>query len=220
MGKMVKNSIKDTQRATVFIVLALFLTLFVMVNAQQWILAAVIYIVIAGVSLLLYSQWKNIGVPSEPRGIDHNWIQDAFVGILLGIGVIVLGKFIPGVGVIGIPNVQSIAGTFGRAIILLVAAPIFETVLIQGFGLSFFYEKLRLNFMTSNIFQAFIFSIFHFTAYSGSLTGSSGSFITAGIMALIFGFLVKYQNSLIGAISMHFVLNLYIAYIKLNVLFF
>lgn len=213
------NNIKDRQRSTTILVLGLFLTVFVLINAQQLLLSAIIYLVIGVLSIILYNQWSKIGRVSRPVGIDKNFIQDALIGIGLGIGTIILGSIVPAIGALGIPNVSSVSGIIGKVIIITISAPIFETVLFQGFIMSFFEDKLRLNFWLANLAQAGMGSLYHLTAYGNSFIGSSASFFTAFLMFFIFGYVVKKQNSLIGAMTYHATLNIFIGFIRLAVIF-
>lgn len=210
---------KNYNRASILLVAALFATLFVLINSQEFILAAIIYIVIALVSLSLYRQWGTFGRTGKLMGIDDNFVKDFLVGIGLGVGTIILGSIFPVIGALGIPNVQSIAGTVGRFVIIVISAPIFEEILFRDFILDFFDEKFtNLPFIFANVIQATLFSLYHLVAYGDSLSAASGSFLTAGLMGLLFGFLRLKQKSVIGSIAWHMVLNLYLGFIVLAVI--
>ena len=206
-------------RASVVLLVALFATVFVLINSQQYLLGAIIYIVIGLMSLSLYRQWAKIGKPGNLVGIDDDFVKDFIVGVLLGVGTIFLSTISPFIGTLGIPNVQSIAGTIGRFTIIVIAAPIFEEILFRDFILDALQSKIaNFPFIVANLITAALFSFYHLTAYGESLSAVSGSFITAALMGFIFGIVRYYQKSVAGAIAYHMVLNLYIGFISLAVI--
>lgn len=214
------SKLKDRQRATTLLVLGLFATIFVLINAQQLLFGALVYIVLGIITLFLYSQWSNIGRESkESIGIDDNFYQDALVGFGLGVATIVLSFISPLIGTLGIPNVQSIAGTIGRFIIIVISAPIFEEIFFRGFILDFFDEKFtNLPFIVANLITATLFSLYHILAYGENLSAVSGSFLTAGLMGFIFGYVRLKQKSVIGSITYHSTMNLYIGFVSLAII--
>ena len=154
----------------------------------------------------------------EIVGIDKNYWTDAFYGVLTFVGIFLLSFIFPGLGTIGIPSVaQSIASATGRFIVIVGIAPIFETFFFFGIVLFLFYRKMKLPFLVSAIFSSVIFLIFHISAY-GDFSSASGSFITAGIMGMVFAYQTKLTNSLIPATVTHACLNLAIAYLSLAVI--
>jgi len=220
---MVKGeALRSRQRATVLIVAVLFFAMFVLINAQQWLLSAVIYIILGLISIVLYREWSQIGRPSEPRGIDDNWVKDFIVGGLIGIGIIVLGEFVPGIGAIAIPPTLGLVSDVGKFFIIVIAASVLEETMFRGFLLSLFADKMRINKHISIILQGVLFSLFHIVAYAGSsgnLSAVQGSFITAAIMGIVFGYIATSQNSLIGSMATHSVLNFWIGFVSLNIIF-
>lgn len=214
---MEKN--KKFSRASLLLVFGLFATVFVLINSQQFLIAAVVYIGIALVSLSLYKQWSGFGRKGRLAGIDDNFIKDSLVGIVLGVGTIAIGSIIPVIGALGIPNVQSVAGTVGRFIIICVSAPIFEEIFFRDFILDFFDEKFAdLPFILANGVTAMLFSFYHLTAYGESLSAASGSFLSAALMGFIFGYVRLYQKSVVGAIFYHATLNFWIGFFTLSVI--
>lgn len=209
---------KSKDRASILIVGALFLATFVLINAQEFLIASFIYIVMGIMSLVLYSRWGSFGKLGNLKGIDNNFVTDALVGLGLGIGTIVLGSFVSFIGAIGIPPVQSIAGTVGRFIIIVPSASIFEEVFFRDLLSDFFKSKLKLGFLIANILTAIAFSMFHLVAYGESLALAGGSFLSAGIMGFIFGLVTEKQNSIIGSIFYHATLNFWIAFATLSVI--
>ena len=149
-------------------------------------------------------------------GIDKNFGQDFLYGVLLFIVILVLNLLIPGFGVIGVPSVQSISSEIGRGIVIIGLAPIFETFFFFGIILFLFYDKFKLPFLVSAILSSITFMIFHISAY-GTFASASGSFITAGIMGMVFAYQTKITNSLLPATVTHALLNLYIAYLSIAI---
>ena len=215
---MANEKQKTKTRIKIVLVLGLFLALFVMFNAQQFLLAAGLYIVMGIVTLNLYGQWGKIGKLSDLEGIDSNYVTDGLVGVGLGIGTIILASIIPIIGVIGLPPVQSIAGTLGRLLIIVPIASIFEEVFFRDFLMDFLNSKLNLPRIISILLTALGFSFFHLLAYGENLAAASGSFTSAALMGFIFGLVSERQNSLAGSIMYHATLNTWLGFIKLNLI--
>lgn len=150
-------------------------------------------------------------------GIDKNMKTDIFIGFLTFIGIYLLSFLIPGIGTIGIPSVsQSIASETGRFIVIVAIAPIFETFFFFGIVLFLFYDKMKFPFLLSAILSAITFMLFHLSAY-GNFASSSGSFITAGIMGLVFAYQTRLTKSLLPATITHALLNLSIAFLSAGI---
>lgn len=215
---MVNENQKSKSRIKVVLVFGLFLATFVLINSREFILAAFLYIVIGVLALNLYEQWGKIGRVEDLEGIDKNFITDGLVGLGLGIGTILLARFIPILGAMGIPQVQSIAGALGKALIIIPIASIFEETFFRDFLLDFLDNKIGLPLILSNLITAVGFSFFHLAAYGESLSAAGGSFFSAALMGFIFGLVSERQNSLAGSIMYHATLNTWIGFIKLNVI--
>jgi|GEM_PF-3907081 membrane protease YdiL (CAAX protease family) len=154
---------------------------------------------------------------TEIVGIHQSWGADLFTGIFTFVGIFVLNFLIPGVGTIGIPSVaQSIASATGRGVVIVAIAPIFETFFFFGIVLFLFYDKFKLPFFLSAVFTSATFMLFHISAY-GNFASASGSFITAGIMGMVFAYQTKLTKSLLPATVTHALLNFFIAYLSLAV---
>ena len=145
-------------------------------------------------------------------GINKNLGVDTIYGVLTFAGIYLLSLIFPGIGTIGIPSVtQSIASETGRFIVIVAIAPIFETFFFFGIVLFLFYEKMKFPFLISAILSSVTFMLFHISAY-GNFASSSGSFITAGIMGLVFAYQTKLTKSLLPATVTHALLNLAIGF--------
>lgn len=193
--------------------------MWVLINSGQLLFAGVIYIAMPIVSIFLYQQWKLFGKKGKLEGIEGDWIKDFFIGVGAAIGFIVLGQFIPGIAAIGLPNVQSIAGTIGRFLIIVIAAPIAEELFFRDLVHDFFDEKFRnLPFFFAAVITSIGFALYHFVAYGESLSAAGGSFITAAIAGLGFSYLNKFTNSNASNIGAHMTLNIWLGFISLAVI--
>jgi len=157
-----------------------------------------------------------MGAENDLVGIDKNFITDSIIGLAVGIGLIVLSSITPWIGVIGIPYIQiSVAGTIGKYLIIIVVASIAETIFFQEFVLNFFDEKLKdfginPNYFVAALLSSTSFALFHFVAYSGSLSAAGGSFLSAGIAGMVFCYERKWTKSLITPMVTHAVINFWI----------
>ena len=150
-------------------------------------------------------------------GIDKNYWMDSLYGVLTFIGIYLLSFIFPGIGTIGVPSVtQSIASETGRAIVILALAPVFENFFFFGIVLFLFYDKMKLPFIVSAILSSTAFMLFHIASY-GDFASSSGSYFTAGIMAMVFAYQTKLTNSLLPSVVTHALLNFSIAYLSSGV---
>lgn len=200
---------ENIRRILIGVVLLLIVFTFFLVNAQQYAFAFLIYIVVGGLSVFLYSFWERISSKGDLEGLSKNWVRNLFIGIGFGIATLVIGSFIPFIGAIGIPQVSaSIVGTLGRFLIIVIAAPIFESVFFLDIVTDFFESKLGLNKWLSVGIMSLLAALFHYTAYGSSLQQASGSFFSAAIMFFLFGLVTELQNDLAAPISWHMVLNL------------
>ncbi len=217
---MVKKNKKNINRAIILLVGVIFISMWVLINAGQLLFAGIIYIAMPIVSIFLYQQWKLFGKKGKLEGIDANWITDFFLwGVLPAIGFIILGQFIPGIAAIGLPNVQSIAGTIGRFLIIVIAAPVAEELFFRDLIHDFFDEKfINLSFFFSAVITSILFALYHFLAYSESLKAAGGSFFTAALAGLGFSYLNKFTNSNAGNIGAHLTLNIWLGFLKLAVI--
>jgi len=200
------------------LVVGLFLAVFVLVNAQELIWGAFIYIVIGMVCIFLYSQWGKFGDRNDLEGIGTGFWKNLFIGIGFGVGTILLGQVFSFIGAIAIPPVQSIAGVLGRMIVIIPLASIFEEVFFRDFLMDLLNSKLKLNKWVSIIITALAFASFHLLAYGNNLQAVGGSMFSAFLMGFIFGVVTEWRNSLATSIGYHATLNAWIGFVKLNVI--
>jgi len=210
---------KARNRIFILIVLVATLLIWVLVNSQQWVIGVLIYLVMGSFCIFLYSQWGNFGKVSDLEGLDDHWIINSLIGVGLGIGTIILGKWFTFFGVIGIPsNLAVNLGTVGRFVIVCIAAPVIEEVFFRDFLHDLFESKIGLNRYISIGIVAVAFSLTHLLVYGASLTAAGGSFFSAALMGFIFGIVTETRNSLAASIMYQFVLNVYLGFFVLSVI--
>lgn len=160
---------------------------------------------------------------SELAGIDKNVLTDIVVGTVVGVAILFLGFLVPGIGSIGVPSLpQSLSGTASRAIVIIGLASIFETFGFFDIILSFFFVKMRrfglkMPFIISAILTSLVFSGFHLASY-GNFASSSGAFVSAFLMGLVFCYERKFTNSNIPGIITHGILNWWIGFGSLSII--
>ena len=160
----------------------------------------------------------------ELVGIDRNWIIDGIIGLSVGIAILLVGFLVPGIGTIGIPSLpQSLSSDVSKFIVVVLLASIFETFGFFDVILSFFYNKtrrfgLKMPFVISAVLTSITFSLFHLSAYQ-SFSASSGAFVTAFIMGLVFSYERRITLSNIPGVLTHMVLNFWLAFGSLAIVF-
>lgn len=211
---------KAKNRIIILSILVAFALIWVLVSAQQWVFAVLIYLTILCFCIFLYSQWGKFGKISDIEGIDDHWGLNALLGIGLGIVTIIIGKFVSFVGVIGVPSNLAISlDSVGRFVIICIAAPVLEEIFFRDFLHDLLESKIGLNRYISMLIVAVCFALFHLLAYGGSLVAAGGSLFSAALMGFIFGLVTEWRNSLATSIMYHFVLNFYLGVVVLSLVF-
>lgn len=209
---------RELSRASLLLVAVLFINLWILVNSKSYLLASFIYIAIPFSSLFLYGQWNLFGNKEKLEGIDNKWFGKWILGMFVGGIILFFGNVIPGIGVIGIPQVQSIVGTASKFLIIVISAPIAEELFFRDIMHDFFESKLKTPFFFSAIFASLVFAFYHYTAYGGSLSSASGSFLSAFVMGVVFSYENKFSKSNAVNIGTHMILNLWIGFVTLNII--
>jgi membrane protease YdiL (CAAX protease family) len=202
----------------ILLVIGLFLGVFVLVNAQELVWGALVYIVIGVVCIFLYSQWGKFGERNDLEGIGEGFWKNFLIGIGFGGATIILGQFVSFIGAIGIPPVTSIASTIGRFLVIVPLASIFEEVFFRDFLMDLLNSKLKLSRWLSILITGIGFAFFHLAAYGGSLQAAGGSFFSAALMGFVFGVVTEWRNSLATSIGYHATLNSWLGFVKLKVI--
>lgn len=144
--------------------------------------------------------------------LGENPLKEIGIGVAIGVLFILLNLLAPSI-TIGFPLVPQ--ATEGERLgIVGFAAPIGEELAFRFIALNI------LLFMGVPIFiiiilQVVVFSLFHATAYAGSLalqniTSNIGAFVGAGIFSLIVTMITLHRRSFLAAIVIHMIFNIYL----------
>ena len=157
--------------------------------------------------------------PNSVIGISKDIKKGALVGFGIFAGLFILNKLSPTFSLLTPQVPFSILGAF-RGVIIIFISPITEAGLFRGAILGTLITKYGLKFPTANAIQSFIFMIFHFLSYGiflgalktltelfGATIAISGALLTAFIYALIVGYFVYKQKSLIVELVSHPLIN-------------
>ena len=208
--------------------IGLFIALLLYVTYPPLREASSIYGAIAIVGLFFYTnpifQDYLIGIPK--KGL----LKLLLIGGAIGIGFVVLPKFIPGLSM-GVPIVPASVDSNLKWVVICLFAPVLEEIATRGALLGFIkYITSKRGVSTFELWiaivaQAIFFVLLHALAYASGwynapawtgqlgvfsqLGAVSASLIAAGIFGLIMGFIVtrKKINSLSVAILSHYIVN-------------
>jgi membrane protease YdiL (CAAX protease family) len=214
---------KSKKRAIIFLLISLIPIMWVLINSlslgQGFSTTSIILLALWMVSMLVITLWdKWFGEGKNGLfGIDRNYIMDAGIGVGCAIGFLALSNVFGIVGAIGIPILPESLGTFVTFLVVVVATPpveefFFREILTPLFGFKIFGKKSdsKIFYLIGAIASSALFAVFHFYAYGASLSGASGSFISAFFIGMGFCYIRKLTNSNIGNITAHAVMNTYI----------
>lgn len=202
-----KNIEANYNRVLFILIFGILALSWVSVNASSFLKASVIYLILGGISYVYFTFNKK-----SLFGIDKNWVFDSFVGVAVFGVFFLLTKIAPGLA-IGIPSLpQSVASDYGRFIIVVIGAGIFETTFFHGVMLDYFDNKVKdfgtdLPYWMASVITSIAFAFFHFVAYSGSLAAAGGSFLSAGVISFGWCYLRKYTKSLWPVMISHMLIN-------------
>ena len=139
-----------------------------------------------------------------------DWKQDLFVGISLGIAFIIGNLLTPAIS-IGMPSLSLSATAFNRVLVIGLLAPIIEEALFRGLLSGILSSKLIniKNTLVVGVVTALAFSAYHWTAY-GETLAASGAFFGAFIFGLVAFFVTYKRKSLLPAMVLHSMFNIYL----------
>lgn len=142
-------------------------------------------------------------------GIDKNWKTDILIGIAMGIGLIILsifslvGSFVYGASLFSIR-------VFGAGVV----ETVFFGILIIPLVYKLFRDKKSLfNYFIVCLVVGGIFSFFHIAVVlqgSSNPTLNYGFFISAAIIFIFWGFVLRWTESALPLIISHMMLNFWI----------
>ena len=139
-------------------------------------------------------------------GIDSDDVpMDIVVGILGGAFFIFL-KMSGTWFIFGIPAV--VLGYGEQVLVVCILAPLLEEGCFRSMIFTWFLELTGESLLISIVFQAVLFSVFHWAVYGG--VAMMGSLVGAGIFGVVAGGIAYQRDSIIPSIIMHSMLNLMI----------
>ncbi len=138
-------------------------------------------------------------------GISGSWKDDMAFGAIIGLLFITMNIVIPNVMVIGIPETMSLALQAGLVIVVVVA-PLVEEPLFRSitFGI---LDKATGNRVLAIFGQAMAFSLYHWRVYG---MGLQTAFVGAFVFALLAQLVTIERKSIVPAIFMHMLFNLFL----------
>lgn len=148
--------------------------------------------------------------------IGSEWKKDLAIGFLVGIGFILLNMLSPTIA-IGLPSLGLSVSDTARLIVIGLLAPVIEEIVFRGAFLGLF-RMFIVSPIIYTIFPALVFSVYHLTAYGGSIASASGAFLGAMLFAIVATILVLWRGNLLVAIIPHSLFNIFLLS-KLSVVF-
>jgi len=148
-------------------------------------------------------------------GEDKNSGQDFIVGLVVGVAILVLNVLLPGIASIGIPSFPAAISlsSVGVFLIVIVLAPIFETIFFFSIVLSLFHDKFKVPFLVSAVLSSLIFMGFHALAYgvgSSGVSAVSGALLSVFLVGMVLAYSRKWTKGDITGITIHAVLNFFV----------
>lgn len=215
---------KEISKVIVLLLLTLIPIGWTLVNADGFILPAIMQIVLIFMSIGWILVFNKFGKKVRLIGIDRNIGVDFLIGIGIGIGIIIL-TFFNIIGSFLLPYVPaSFTTDLGTFNITVLGAMIMESVLFFMLMINFFDEKLdswniNLPFVVAVIISGLIFAFYHYYTYilaGGTVNDVIGSFISIIIVTFIWGYTMKWTKSILPLIISHGIINFYLLNLQLH----
>lgn len=143
-----------------------------------------------------------------PYLIGPEWKKDVYIGILVGLGFVLLNILAPSIA-IGLPSLGLSVSDTARFIVIGLLAPIIEEIVFRGAFFGLFNNWWR-NVALAAVASALIFSVYHLTAYGGSIASASGAFIGAMLFGIIATILVLWRGNLLVGMIPHAIFNIFL----------
>ncbi len=209
-----KEYIQSKNRMIILIIITLVILSWTLINANGFILPAIIYMVLGAVSIFLILIFDKFGNKSNIYGISKNFGKDLLIGCLFGGGFILIQSFNI-IGSVLIPYIPaSLVQDFGRISIIVLGAGVIESIFFLSLLTPFLDEKLKdfgidLPFIIALLLVCILFPIFHATAY-GQVSATIGSYISAGVFLFASGLIMRYSKSITPLVISHMLINFWI----------
>lgn len=179
------------------------------------------FIITAIVSILGIIFFDRIG-DGKIYGIDDNWVFDICVGIALAVVLI----FLTSINIYGAIDLDKtsdiINNTFGAGIV--------ETAFFFVIGIAWFTKikigKKHIPYFLAVILAGVVFAVFHIGKLfpngiitSAGIQSNQGFFISAILVAFIWGYTMKWTKSAMPLIVSHLIFNIYALYPQIKIAF-
>ena len=136
-----------------------------------------------------------------------DWKKDVMIGLGVG-GLFIIGNVLTPAITIGMPSLSLAIGDVSRFLVIGLLAPVAEESMFRG-ALSGFLKGLKLGLLPIALITAAAFTVYHLTAYGASLA-VAGAYLGAFIFGLLAFALVQWRKSLVPAMILHAIFNIYL----------
>lgn len=200
---------KDTSRVIILIFVGLISALWVYINFDQQ--AGMIYLAMAGVTLLIYKYSADLfnGGKAILYGIDDNIGTDILWGLAAG-GIFIF--IVESTSItMGLPPIYpqataaQIVNILGALVIVGVLASILEEALFRGAVL--YITDTMMPIIPAVVVTGVSFAMFHWVAYGANVVPA---FVGAFLFSTIACMIVLKTKSLIPGVIMHSMVNVYL----------
>ena len=139
--------------------------------------------------------------------------KGTLTGVLVAAAFVVLNTVLSATFVFNIPEVQVVSDVVGRWVIIVFIAPVLEELFFKYGLFGIITSSLRAPVIAGVLLVSGIFTLYHFTAYGGTVLNSA-AFIGAFVFsAVTLGVAVK-QNNIYPSILTHALFNAYLFGVK------
>lgn len=232
MVKIIPNYLTEENQ----ILIKFFLFPFMIINGlimtvvPEYRFAGLIYLILGGFAWVIYytPEFQDTLIGIKRKTI---WIS-ILTGLGIGIGFFLINKLNPAFS-IGIPSLPISISSNIKWFIIIIIAPIIETILFDGALLSALMDLYGLNIHYANSIKSTIFAGHHLLSYGillgclqkwseifGQVTAISGLLIAAFTASMCFGYVVRANGirNLLAAMIVHGIIN-FILY-SLSIVYF
>lgn len=213
-----KEEKNEIARVIVLIILTMVVLAWTMINADGFVLPALMYIALGFVSIGWILVFNKFGKKIHLWAIDRNIGTDFLIGVGIGVAMIVLSLFNV-IGSILLPYVPaSFTTDAGHVGVRVIGAMVIESVFFFMLMIQFLDNKLDswgidLPFSIAVLITAGAFSFFHYTVYTlsgGTISSVLGSFLSVAFVTFIWGYTMKFTKSILPLVISHGIINFYL----------
>lgn len=203
------SQLEKVTKAQIVIFIGILMALFLYINSSgtTYLRTVSLYVLIGLVGIVSFRYLISKKITGVELLDKSDWKIDIVIGVVIGITFIILNQISPAI-TIGFPGELLDASGTNKALTVGGIAPILEEALFRGLFLGLLIS-FGIGFFLSASIQAVGFTLFHITAY-GLLSYSSGAYFGAMIFGLGMAYLVQWRKSILPAIIVHSIFNLYL----------